>query len=198
MYNNQPMKFNLISLVLIFACTFLIILATFFNIPFNYGKFFSDTANSGVYNYIPQVPVILLIAALLGEKMGFLSVLMYIFAGMFFPVFALGGGIQYILQPGFGYIIAYIPAVILAGSILKKTFNFSTVLKAACVCTLVIHIRGLVYALLVMMLSHNFFGNVADFVLMQSSFKLLIDFVFCIIAAYSALLIKKLLWLAIG
>jgi len=197
-YNNQPMKLNLVGLVLMFSCTFLIISATFFNISFDYGKVFSASSESAVYNYIPQIPIIIMIAALLGPRMGCLSVLMYLVAGLFFPVFALGGGIQYILQPGFGYILSYIPAVVVAGSVLRKNFKFSSVLKAACFGTLIIHLCGLVYALLVMMLSHNFYGNVVDFILMQSTIKLLLDFIFCIIAAYAALFIKKLLWLVIG
>lgn len=197
-YENQPMKLNIISLVLIFICVFCIIFATFFNIPFDYSFILSKPVGTAVYNYIPQVPVVMFIASLLGARLGCFSTLIYIIAGFSFPIFALGGGIQYILEPGFGYIISYIPAVIIAGLILKKNFSFIQVLKASLACTLMIHILGLFYALLVMILNHNIFGNVAEFVLMQSSLKLLIDFLFCIVAAYMGYGVKKVLWIVIG
>ena len=197
-YENQPMKFNVISLVLIFICVFSIICATFFNIPFDYSFILSKPVGTAVYNYIPQVPVVMLIASLLGSRLGCVSALLYIIVGFSFPIFALGGGIQYILEPGFGYIISYIPAVIVAGLILKKNFCSIQLLKAALACTLIIHILGLVYALLVMILNHNIFGNVVEFVLMQSSVKLLIDFLFCTIAAYMGYCVKKVLWIVIG
>ena len=43
------------------------------------------------------------------------SILLYILLGLFaIPVFALGGGPKYIFEYGFGYILAYIPAVFFA------------------------------------------------------------------------------------
>ena len=55
------------------------------------------------------------------------SVMLYILAGLFFvPIFALGGGVRYLAEFGFGYILGYIPAVIIAGNFLKTVIHFQT------------------------------------------------------------------------
>ena len=38
---------------------------------------------------------------------------------MFFPIFALGGGVHYLFEYGFGYILAFIPAIFFSGTLLK-------------------------------------------------------------------------------
>ena len=117
---------------------------------------------------------------------------------MFMPIFALGGGIDYILKPGFGYILAFIPAMIIVGNIIKKRFSLASIIKASFVCTFIIHSFGLIYAMLVMIVSHNPLGNLGDYILMQSSIKFAFDFLICIPAAYCGRITKQLLWIIIG
>jgi biotin transport system substrate-specific component len=76
----------------------------------------------------PLVPLTLqylftmLAGLLLGARLGAVSVLCYIVAGLAgLPVFAEGGGIGYVLKPSFGYIIGFLIAAWVTGRIANKT-----------------------------------------------------------------------------
>ncbi len=63
---------------------------------------------------VPLVPFTLqflfttLAGLLLGSKLGFTAVMSYIAVGLAgIPVFASGGGISYVFQPSFGYLIGF-------------------------------------------------------------------------------------------
>ncbi|MDP2871683.1 MAG: biotin transporter BioY [Bacillota bacterium] len=71
---------------------------------------------------LPPVPFtmqtlfVLLAGLLLGGKLGAASQLLYIAIGLAgVPVFAGGGGPQYVLTPGFGYLIGFAAAAYVAG-----------------------------------------------------------------------------------
>lgn len=138
-YKGEPIKITLGTLILTGLCVLLIIIATFTQVtlkhpyfPMNTFTFLSQDVNDyeilhhfiKSYKYIPQIPVIFFIVALLGRKFGILSILIYIILGLFFPIFALGGGISYMFEYGFGYILAYIPAIFFAGTLLKGKTDF--------------------------------------------------------------------------
>lgn len=69
--------------------------------------------------YVPftlQVTFVLLAGALLGSKLGALSQMVYLSAGLAgLPIFANGGGPSYVLQPTFGYLIGFVFAAFIAG-----------------------------------------------------------------------------------
>ncbi len=76
---------------------------------------------------IPYVPFTLqflftmLAGLLLGGKLGFISVCAYILLGLLgLPVFAQGGGIWYVLQPSFGYIIGFAVGAFVTGTIANR------------------------------------------------------------------------------
>lgn len=76
---------------------------------------------------IPLVPLslqdlfVMLAGILLGPGFGALSVFIYIFIGLLgFPVFTHGGGITYVLQPSFGFILGFIPGAYVTGLITHK------------------------------------------------------------------------------
>lgn len=73
--------------------------------------------------YIPitfQVMFVLLAGMLLGPRLGALSVALYVTIGLVgLPVFTQGGGFGYVLQPTFGYLIAFIFAAYLTGWIVR-------------------------------------------------------------------------------
>lgn len=143
------------SILLVLCCTFLIILATFVQLDISHfilPKGLFDGQDLGfkdfiyTYKFIPQIPVIMFVGAFLGRKFGITSILLYILLGLIaFPVFALGGGPKYIVEYGFGYILAYIPAVFFAGTILKSGFSNKNILKAVIVGVLTIHLIGVLY-----------------------------------------------------
>ena len=138
------------TLVLTVFCTLLLVIATFTQITFSHfclpiknlllGLPCSPQDYTTVYKYIPQIPVVFFIIALLGRKFGIFSICLYIILGMFLPVFALGGGVKYIFENGFGYILAFIPAAFFTGTLLKIKRDFLRILLMAVLGVLTIHI----------------------------------------------------------
>ena len=192
------------SLLLVFCCTFLIILATFVQLNVSHftlpaALFSSEQLNINdfihIYKLIPQVPVILFTGAFLGRKYGILSILLYIILGLFIiPVFALGGGPKYILEYSFGYILAYIPAVFFAGSILKSGFTNRNMLHAVLVGVLTIHLIGVLYMLFIAGLKHDGWSFMSGWIYAQSGVKIIYDFVFSFFAVFIAKYAKIILW----
>jgi len=65
-----------------------------------------------------QVPALLLTALVCGARSAMLAGVAYISLGLFqLPVFQAGGGLNYLLDPGFGYIAGFLPAAWLSGRI---------------------------------------------------------------------------------
>jgi biotin transport system substrate-specific component len=63
-----------------------------------------------------QIPAVWLAGVLLGPRLGCLSVVLYLALGLSgVPVFTNGGGFSYVHEPTFGYLIGFVPAVILVG-----------------------------------------------------------------------------------
>ena len=138
-YKGEPIRFTLGTLLLTALCILLLIVATFTQvtikhlyIPLDALDFLSKEVSASdilchftkTYRYIPQIPMIFFIVALLGRKYGILTICGYIILGMFFPIFALGGGISYLFENGFGYILAFIPAIFFTGTLLKVKTDF--------------------------------------------------------------------------
>lgn len=213
-YQNQPLRFNLGVLVLTGLCSFLIVIATFTQFDFHhyiipadfisyFGANFKDPAVSAHflkhYRYIPQIPVIMFIVALLGRRFGIASVTIYILIGLFLaPVFALGGGWDYVFQYGFGYIIAYIPAVFFAGSILRSGLTYRNMAQATVVGVLTIHLVGILYMMFMATLHGESFPIILGWIAAQSGTKIIYDLIISFIAMIIAKFTKKLLWVAIG
>ena len=141
-----------LNLAIVIFCTLILIASTFiifdikhWLIPINIFMNTKLNIDDFIYDFalIPQIPAVLFICAFLGRKLAITSTILYIVIGLFlFPIFALGGGIGYLTEYGFGYIIAYIPAVILAGYVLGKKFSLINILKASILGVLIIHIFG--------------------------------------------------------
>ena len=76
-----------------------------------------------------QLAGVLLTALLCGARVGFMTAVAYLAFGLTqFPVFHAGGGLDYVLEPGFGYLLGLIPAAWLVGRIgqqisLRDTFS---------------------------------------------------------------------------
>lgn len=213
-YQNQPLRLNLGVLVLVGLCSFLIVIATFtqfdfnhFIIPFDFLSYIGDDFKKPAvmshfikhYRYIPQIPAIMFIVTLLGRRFGIASVAIYILVGLFLaPVFALGGGLNYVFQYGFGYILAYIPAVFFAGSILRSGLTYRNMAQAAFVGVITIHIVGILYMLFIATLQKESSAMILGWITAQSGAKILYDLLLGFIAMVFAKITKKILWVAIG
>lgn len=177
-----------LNISVILLCTLLIIFSTFVNlnikhyiIPHN--LFTSNNLNSSDFiksiHYIPQIPIIVFICAVLGKKMSLAGIMLYLVIGLFFaPVFALGGGWKYIGEYGFGYLLAYIPAVLLCGNILKEKYTLVNMLKASICAVLTIHFIGILYMILVSIIKQSGIDFITGWICVQSGVKILYDMFF--------------------
>ncbi len=90
---------------------------------------------------------ILFLGAMLGSRIGTLSVVLYIFEGLIgLPVFAGGTmGFLYLLGPTGGYLIGFIPAVYLVGYLSERGWiaNFSSTFLTMIIGTSVIFLFGI-------------------------------------------------------
>ncbi len=76
-----------------------------------------------------QTVFVIMSGLVLGPKDGLFSQLAYMLIGLIgLPVFTQGGGIYYIFQPSFGYIIGFLAGAFLSG-FLKSRFKTLSVLK---------------------------------------------------------------------
>ena len=143
--------------------------------------------------------MIFFIASLIGKRFGTTAVTIYILLGLtFFPIFALGGGIKYIFEYNFGYILAYLPAVFIVAFMLKDKFNYATVFKADLLGVLTIHTIGIFYLILMAIIHQDLFSNVVGWIIMQSGTKMLYDFVFGYFAILLSKPVKQIIWLSMG
>lgn len=103
---------------------------------------------------VPVVPFTLqflfttLAGLLLGGKNGAISVGVYIFLGLLgLPVFASGGGLSYVLNPTFGYLIGFCAGAYLTGKIANANPqpSFQRLLAACFSGLLVVYLFGMVY-----------------------------------------------------
>lgn len=148
------------------------------------------------YYYIPQIPVILYAAALLGGACSMTAVFFYIIIGLaFLPVFGLGGGFDYIFQPTFGYILAFLPAVLFAGKYVEKDYNKMKLFKAAFFSVLIIHFLGFIYMLLVSVISHDKMTHFADVLLFESLIRAVFDIIFGFLFMWLGKISRKLIWI---
>ncbi|MXW39602.1 MAG: biotin transporter BioY [Synechococcus sp. SB0668_bin_15] len=65
-----------------------------------------------------QLAAVLLTALLCGARVGLMTAVAYLAFGLTqFPVFHAGGGLDYVLEPGFGYLLGLMPGAWLVGRI---------------------------------------------------------------------------------
>ena len=205
-YKGEPIKITTGTFAMTSLCILLLIIATFTQLTvihpstfFHYIAFklgeYASCPIIKTYKYIPQIPMIFFIVALLGRKFGILALCSYIILGMFFPIFALGGGISYFFEYGFGYILAFIPVVFLVGTLLKSNEKFYKVFLIALVGVLAIHILGTLYLLFIAILRHAPMDLVTSWINSQSSLQILYDVIFSLIALYLGRFVRRVLWI---
>lgn len=207
-YSGEPVKLTFGTLVLICFSIMLIVISTFTQLPIidifaldngdsGSGFLLSDyLINSSYYSYIPQLPAIFFVVSLLDRRYGMTAIILYILLGLFaFPVFGMGGGIDYIMENGFGYILAYIPAAFITATIIKHNYKFLNVLKGTILGVLAIHLIGVMYMIFVSTLFQASADMITGWIVSQSGIKILYDIFFSLCAVYFAHLLKRVLWL---
>ena len=147
--------------------------------------------------YVPQVPAIACMTIILGKRFSCVAILLYLITGLFFaPVFSLGGGLKYIFQYSFGYILGFFPMVIILSTYLQRDFNPKRVFMASLYSVLALHLFGMIYLVLLCAIRHEPFGYVQDLLTMMTVVKFLYDLLFTFACVYIANLSRKILWLS--
>lgn len=125
-----------------------------------YCALFAALIAAGAFIRIP-VPVVpftlqylftMLAGLLLGGKLGLVSVLIYIALGLAgVPVFTQGGGIGYVLQPTFGYIIGFAVGTFVTGTVAEKRDNpsYKRLFAASFIGLFIVYLFGIVYYALI-------------------------------------------------
>ncbi len=147
--------------------------------------------------YVPQIPILACMTIILGKRFSCAAILLYVITGLFFlPVFSLGGGIDYLFQYGFGYILGYIPMVIFLSAYLENNFKPKKVFVASLYSVLVLHLTGMIYLILLCAIRHDTFSYVQDLLYMMTFVKFLYDLFFTFVCVYIANVARKILWLS--
>ena len=129
---------------------------------------------------------VLLAGFLLGAKLGAISVIVYILIGLSgVPVFAAGGGLGYVLRPGFGFLLGFILAAYLIGYISEKlkTTKILSLLIPATVGLFAYYFVGAVYLYLI---KNLYVGEAVSFAVVVVQYCLITvipDFILCVMAA---------------
>lgn len=135
----------LIGLILTIGGTFLEASVTDF--PWHWNQSGIPTYSLGV-TY--QIGAVLLVGCLGGKNAGAISQIAYLALGLaWLPVFDQGGGLGYLKQPSFGYLLGFVPGAWLCGFLAFKKPPTVENLAFSCVCGLVVvHLIGLIYLVL--------------------------------------------------
>ena len=201
---NQELRISLGSLVLMLFCVFLLIISTFIKLDVFYPVI--PSAQDGVngfniehffktFEIIPQIPAVIFVGAILGRKLGITAVVFYILIGLFaLPVFALGGGIKYFSQHGFGYILAYIPAIWLLTKFLKCGFTFKNIALGSLLAVLLIHLIGICYMIIITLINNDGINFIKGWIIYQSGWKILFDYALSFALCYLTKALSFLLW----
>ena len=209
---KDNVKFTFGVLVCTILAAFSLVVAAFTQIPishyylpfasiFHPFKFWETQHNLSEFithiEYVPQIPAIACMTIILGKRYSCVAIILYLIAGLFFvPVFSLGGGLKYIFQYGFGYIIGFFPMVIILSKCIGKDFRIKNVFLASLYSVLALHLFGMVYLILLCAIRHEPFNYVQDLLHMMTYVKIFYDLFFTVISVYVANIIRKFLWLS--
>lgn len=152
---------SIIFSTIIFIGLFLSFSITFSKVEKNaknltYSAMFAALTAIGAFIRVPlpiipftmQLFFVVFAGIFLGSKLGLISQLIYVLIGLSgVPVFTKGGGLNYVFQPSFGYLIGFILAAYFAGLVVEKfkKNNFKTYMVASLVAVITIYLCGVPY-----------------------------------------------------
>lgn len=170
------MKLTTKDMILVSIFSALMVIGAFIRIPF------------------PVLPITLqpffcaLAGILLGARLGLLSQLVYIALGLTgLPVFAQGGGISYVVNPAFGFIIGFAASAFVMGRIMeiRKTTDLKNILIALISGLLTIYAIGISYMYIILSFYMKQPGITAGYVLATNFPYFIKDLVLYVIIAIS-------------
>ena len=129
---------------------------------------------------------VLMAGFILGKKLGTLSVVGYIALGLAgLPIFAAGGGIAYVLRPGFGFLLGFVLAAFLIGFLTEKLHatKIYQLLFPATVGLFAYYAVGAVYFYMIKNFYVHDSVSFAVVVVQYCLITVLPDFILCVLAA---------------
>jgi len=200
-YKGEPTPLTLGTIAVFVLCLLLIVISTFSQISFSH-YWLKSTPDEGLnifiknVVYFPQIPVMVLVIYILRQSYSYLLFIIYLIIGFFFyPIFALGGGLEYTQNYFFGYFLGFVFAVFVIGNLIKKSQNLKNRLLAALLGVLTIHICGLGYCIVLAIFRIIDFSLIAPIVKILSLNKILYDLIFSSLILLVAPYIKNVLWI---
>lgn len=121
---KQSPKIHLTSIALTAFMAVVIMMTGMVNVslPNWLGVFASTEAPSIMYHF--QLPLAVFTGALLGPILGSVSIAGFLITGLFIlPVFSGGGGIEYISNPGFGFLLGMMFSACYAGYYIRQMYK---------------------------------------------------------------------------
>jgi len=141
-----------------------------------------------------QVPALLLTAVVCGPRSAMLAAVAYLSIGLFqLPVFHDGGGLDYLLDPGFGYLAGFVPGGWVAGRLARQpgVDDPLTLAGAAVVGLLILHLCGIAN-LLLGHLAHRWGDNLVP-LLLSYSIVLIPQILLCCAVGVLAWVLRRIL-----
>lgn len=188
------------TLVVCALCFLIMIVATFTQINFSHPwmKFVpleGFITFSKQVSYSPLLPAMVFVIFILGKAYSTLMFLTYLVVGFFiWPIFVFGGGIDYLQNYLFGYMLGFFFAIAIISYLLKISRNILYRTLAAIFGVLSIHICGLLYCVILAIFRVISFSLVIPILTEISLGNILYDIIFSILVILIAPYIKNILW----
>ena len=154
---SNELLWALIGLLLTIGGTFVEAFVT--NPPWDWSGHGIHTVSLGV-TY--QIGAVLLTGCLGGKSAGALAQIAYIVLGLNLPVFTQGGGMGYLKEPSFGYLLGFIAGAWVCGFLAFRMPLRLESLAFSCLCGLLtIHLYGVGYLIIFHALNLATFSNLS-------------------------------------
>ena len=133
---------------------------------------------------------------LLGARLSFVAVLIYLTMGLAgLPVFVSGGGYAYVFNLSFGYLVGFLIATLVGGSLAKKKGAFGWYLVSSLIAMVIVHACGVAYMLLLKDYLYAGGNNLTlNYVLIYATLPCLpTDVIWCALASFIAIKLRPII-----
>ena len=199
-YRGEPTPITVGTIAVCFLCFLIMLVATFSQITFSHPWIeytqngFSEVLKKVLYS--PQIPAMIFVIYILRSFWTTLTFVCYLLIGFFIlPIFAFGGGFDYIQNYFFGYLVGSLFAIFAVDLILKKGLDIKTRLLAAFAGIVTIHASGFIYCILLAIFKVIDFNMVIPVLSVLTFKKIIYDIIFGFCAIIIAPYIKNVLWI---
>ena len=199
-HRGESTPFTIGTFVVCAMCFLTLIIATFTQITISHpwfeyvhGHGFQYVIKTIAYN--PQFPIVILITYLLYKSYSIFVYIIYLIFGFFiYPVFAFGGGLEYVQNYFFGYLLGFLFAILIAGKIFKQEFSIKTRILGAVAGILTIHLTGFIYCILLAIFKVIDFNLIGPIGYVVTVTRIIYDILIAILLILIAPYIKNFLW----